>query len=78
MNIEKLRIQLQEKIDEFEIRNSSVADTLYDCEPYKCLHYVKTKEELNEYIDDYISNIDETKQWLEDFSEMLDDFRNNI
>ena len=70
-----LKIKLREKIEEFQIGNSNIEDAIDNNEPYYTLSDIETKEEFEDYINEYINNIEESRECLERFCELLEEFR---
>lgn len=72
--MEKTKKEIQEKIDTFVIGRASaiVGDCIVDCQPYDELKDCRTIEEIRDWLENYQLNIDDAKQELQDFNDILE------
>lgn len=71
--MDKIKKNVKKEIDSFAITNSNVMDTITNSEPYYSLDDCETVDEIIEYLDDYQFNIENAKQSLQDFNDILED-----
>lgn len=65
-------------IDEFTIFNFDIGDCITDCQPYEELEDCETVEEIKYWLENYQLNIDDAKQELQDFNDILEKLYNEL
>lgn len=76
----EIKKEIQEKIDSFVIGRAStqVGDCIVDCQPYEELEDCETVEQIKDWLENYQLNIDDTKQELQDFNDILEKLSNDL
>lgn len=75
-----IKKEIQEKIDSFVIGRASTqaGDCIVDCQPHEELEDCETVEEIKDWLENYQLNIDDAKQELQDFNDILEELSNEL
>lgn len=75
-----IKKEIQEKIDSFVIGRASTqaGDCIVGCQPYEELEDCETVEQIKDWLENYQLNIDDTKQELQDFNDILEKLSNDL
>lgn len=78
--MKEIKKKIQEKIDTFGIGRASaiVGDCIVDCQPYEELEDCETVEDIKDWLENYQLNIDDVKQDLQDFNDILEELSNEL
>lgn len=74
--MKEIKKKIQEKIDTFVIGRASAI--VSDCQPYEELEDCETVEEIKDWLENYQLNIDDAKQDLQDFNDILEELSNEL
>lgn len=77
-NLKKIKDNIKFEIDKFTIVNSNTMDCIVDCQPYEELEDCETVEEIKDWLENYQLNIDDAKQELQDFNDILEELSNDL
>ena len=72
--MEEIKKEIQEKIDSFVIGRASTqaGDCIVGCQPYEELEDCETVEEIKDWLENYQLNINDAKQELQNFNDILE------
>ena len=77
--MKEIKRKFKKKIDTFVIgRASAIIDCIVDCQPYEELEDCETVEEIKDWLENYQLNIDDAKQDLQDFNDILEELSNYL
>lgn len=78
--MKEIKKKIQEKIDTFVIGRALtiVGDCIIDCQPYEELEDCETVEEIKDWLENYQFNIDDAKQELQDFNDILEEMNSKL
>lgn len=77
-NLDYIKENIQQKIDKFTIVNTNTTDCIIDCQPYEELEDCETVEEIKDWLENYQLNIDDAKQELQDFNDILEEINSKL
>lgn len=77
--MKEIKKKIQEKIDAFVIgRALAIGDCIVDCQPYGELEDCETVDEIKDWLENYQLNIDDAKQELQDFNDILEEINRKL
>lgn len=77
-NLKDIKNNIKFEIDKFTIVNSNTMYCIIDCQPYEELEDCETIEEIRDWVENYQLNIDDAKQELQDFNDILEELNSEL
>ena len=77
-NLKDIKDNIKIKLYNFVIVNSNIANCIDDCHPYEELEDCETVGEIQDWLENYQSNIDDAKQELQYFNDILEELNNEL